>query len=229
MSRQIVQLATIVFASYVFAHAQQMTIPEAVRQMKPRLGSDPYVTSRIRQLSPLPYDEAVRQADVIVHAKLTELGTYLSPDQTELFTDYQVILLQVIADRGFLTGRTPGTQSSLVIRVWGGETMIDGVKVKIYDENFPYLPTNRPLLLFLMHDTQSGKFKIFDGIVGAFEIDPDNRLKHLLTPSTTPSYQRVNGAALAARGTSGVFNRTRRIRSAVAPTVLDGLSEPRSA
>ena len=74
MPRQIVQLGTIVFASYVLAHAQRMTIPEAVRQMKPRLGSDPYVTSRISELSPLPYDDAVRQADVIVHAKLTELG-----------------------------------------------------------------------------------------------------------------------------------------------------------
>jgi hypothetical protein len=71
-----------------------------------------------------------------------------------------------------------------VVRQWGGETTIEGVKVKIYDENLRPLPLNTQLLLFLVYDRAAAKYDLFDRVVGAFELSGrDNRLRHLLTPS----------------------------------------------
>jgi hypothetical protein len=141
----------------------------------------------------------VKRSDMIVRCTLTSPHAYLSADQTELYTDYQLLPIQVIADRGVSRGaRVPGPQPPMIVRQWGGETTIEGVKVKIYDENLAPLPTGTQLLLFLVYDRTAAKHDLFDGVSGAFELSGgDARLRHLLTPSSGPTYRHLQGAPLA--------------------------------
>src|SRR5579859_729845 len=99
----ILLLTAVVFVAV--PSTQRLTLPEAVRRMAP----GPYVTSRVREVSPLPFADAVRQSDMIVHGTLKKLRVYLSADQTELYTDYELRPIQVIADRGASgLSRVPG-------------------------------------------------------------------------------------------------------------------------
>ena len=174
------------------ASTPQLTIPEIVQKVKP----GPYVASRVREIEPVAFDYMVRNADVIVEGTLTKGRSYLSSDQRELFTDYELAPGRPIADRGLLTMRVPGPRTPVIVRQWGGETIIDGVRVKLYDENFPPIPTQVRLLLFLKYDKESGKYEIFDGLAGAFEIGAEDRVRHLLGDLAGMSYHRVSGAPL---------------------------------
>ena len=172
--------------------AQELTIPEAVR----RMGSAPYVTGRIRELAPMAFDQVAREADLIVHATLRKQSTYLSEDQKTLYTDFEIVPTAVITSRYPTTLSRPGVVQGPVLRQWGGETTINGVSVRIYDENFPLLQSDRQFLLLLTFNKSLGKYEIVDGIAGAFEIDTRNKLKHLVQPRVA-HYERFNGADLA--------------------------------
>ena len=196
MCRQGVSVILLAGVAFVAVPSgQRLTIPEAVRRMAP----GPYVTSRIRELSPLPFGDMVHRSDMIVQGTLKNPRVYLSADQTALYTDYDLLPIRVIADRGTNSGsRVPGPPRPIVVRQWGGETTIEGVKVKIYDENLAPLPIDTQLLLFLVYDRDAGEYDLFDGIVGAFSLSgSDNRLRHLLTPSMGPSYHHLHGTPLA--------------------------------
>jgi hypothetical protein len=141
----------------------------------------------------------VQRSDMIVRGTLSNPHAYLSADQTELYTDYQLLPAQVIADRGMPRDkRLPGAPPPVIVRQWGGETTIDGVKVKIYDENLKPLPTDTQLLLFLVYDQSAAKYDLCDGVAGAFELrGGDARLRHLLVPSSGPTYRHRHGTPLS--------------------------------
>jgi hypothetical protein len=191
--RNLITVAAMMFVVVQVADAQRLTIPRAVERMKP----GPYVTSRVSEVSPTPFPEMVRQCDAIVHGTLKKIRTYLSPDEMELYTDYEITPLAVIARGSLPVLNKPGPQHPIVLRQWGGETTINGVPVKMYDENFPLLPTDTPLLLFLNHDAQTDRYEIFGEITGAFELEGGRRLVHLLSPSVGPSYAHLKGADIA--------------------------------
>lgn len=53
--------------------------------------------------------------------------------------------------------------SPIIVKRWGGETVIDNVQVKQVVNYLRYFRTGEELLLMLSYDTSSGKY----GIVGA--------------------------------------------------------------
>ena len=129
-------------------------------------------------------------SDLIVVCSLRKLRTYLSPDERDLYTDFEVVPTSVIAGRTLPLSNKPGVQA-MVLRQYGGTTVISGVKVEIKDEDFPFLPTGSPLLLFLSFNREVQKYQVFDGS-GAFELAGGKTLKHL---ATTPlmTYKRLDG------------------------------------
>jgi hypothetical protein len=120
----------------------------------------------------------------------------LSQDERELYTDFEVVPTRTIAGRTLPLSARPGAQT-IVLRQWGGTTIIDGVTVAMKDEDFPLLPTNIPLLLLLTFNTEVQKYEVFDAIAGAFELEGGKRLKHLATTPLT-AYERLEGMEIDA-------------------------------
>jgi hypothetical protein len=170
-------------------HARRLTIPEAIEQAKPLV---PRWGSRLRELAPRPFEQAVAESDFIVAATLQSLGSYLSADKTDIYTDYRIIASDSIARRAARGGNTSPT--ALILRQWGGHVVVNDVPVDFIDDNMPMLPTDVPLLLLLTFNPTVGKFEVFDAIAGAFEIQRDGRLRHLSMP-TVQYYERFNGMA----------------------------------
>jgi hypothetical protein len=170
---------TVIFSifSATLASAQSPTIPEAVAAMRP----GPYVTSRITEIAPPPFEAIVKSADLIVHGSLKKLRTYLSPDQRTLYTDFEVVPTNTIAAREFPPNAKPGP-SPVILRQWGGETQIDGVLVKISEEGFPLLPVDEPLLLIMKFNADAGKYEVAGTFGGAFQLQQGRRLKHWGVP-----------------------------------------------
>ena len=179
---------TVIFAivSTAVSPAQTPTIPEAVAAMRP----GPYVTSRITEMAPPPFETIVKSADLIVHGSLKKLRTYLSADQRTLYTDFEVVPTNTIAGSAISANAKPGP-SPLILRQWGGETEIDGVLVKITEEGFPLLPVDQPLLLILRFNADAGKYEIAGTFGGAFQLQQGRRLKHWATPEIQ-YYERYN-------------------------------------
>ena len=169
-------------------HAHRLTIPEVIEQAKPDV---PRWGARVRELAPRPFEHAVAESDLIVAATLKSLGSYMSDDKRDIYTDYRIIPSDSIARR-----ETRGGNATLILRQWGGHVVVDNVPVDFVDDNMPMLPVNVPLLLLLTFNTTVGKFEVFDMTAGAFEIQRDGRLRHLSTP-TVEYYERFNGMALS--------------------------------
>jgi hypothetical protein len=169
------------------AAAQRPTIPETIEKTKP---GTPTWAGRIRELAPRPFEDAVATSDLIVVGSLRRLRTYLSPDARDLYTDFEVVPTSAVAGRTLPLSNNPGAQT-IVLRQYGGTTIINGVRVEIKDEDFPFLPTDTPLLLFLSFNGEVQKYELFDGLA-AFELEGSKRLKHL---ATTPlvTYKRLEG------------------------------------
>ena len=167
---------------------QRPTIPQLIEKSRP---AAPRFTGRIREVAPRPFEDAVATSDLITVASLRRLDAYLSPDQTELYTDFEIIPVNTIAARALPGPAKPGAQR-MILRQWGGTATLNGVTVEIKDEEFPQLPTGVPLLLMLTYNNEAQKYEVFDAIAGAFELRGGRKLKHL---ATTPlaAYQRFDG------------------------------------
>jgi hypothetical protein len=178
----------------------RLTIPQSVERMRDQLcrpgKCEPYATSRVRELAPYPFDRAVRESDLIVFGSLKKLTTYLSTSEMELYTDYELFPTNVISDRQGRGARTATAPQRLIVRQWGGETVINGVPVILKDENIPFLPVNAPLLLLLSYNASTGKYDVYDGGSGAFQVDSTSTLRHIMVPEH-PTYERFKGMKAA--------------------------------
>src|SRR5262249_41419361 len=104
---------------------QGLTLPQAAAISKPQ----PLELKTTVEWALPKLDDAVRDADLIVRGTLTELKTYLSADERTLYTDYIVTPSALVAARQVAGGPTltaPTAPAPIVVRVWGGETTIDG-------------------------------------------------------------------------------------------------------
>jgi len=172
-----------------------MTIPEAVRLQR-KNDDGPYIKSRIREVAPISFEDAVAQADLIVHGSLRKIASYLSSDLRTLYTDYEGLPIEIISSRSVQAASKPGVARPFVLRQWGGETTIEGVPVRIFDENFPPLPVGQPMLLLLSRERSTGKYEIAGAIAGAFALDAEGKLRHLAKPAVA-YYGAYDGMELA--------------------------------
>jgi hypothetical protein len=186
MVRTAAGVALIAACATVVALAQRPTIPQMIERFRPNVPSWP---PRVRELALVSFEELVSGADVIARATLSLRDTYLSNDETELFTEYDIRILSTIATRTV----KPGQQ--MILRQFGGDKIISGVDVRMSDANFPLLPSGQPLLLFLSYNSRIDRWEVFEGI-GAFAVMKDDRLQHLMTPEM-PAYRRFNGMPLS--------------------------------
>ena len=143
-----------------------LTLPEIVLRVAPQ----PVHRGRIRELVPLSLEQMVPTADLIVHGIVELRSTYLSVDQTELYTDYWVNPRRVFAQRSVATTSAPGAAPPIVLKRWGGKTLLDGVSVTVEDHDLRDFRSGEELLLVLIYDNADGKYRIAGDISGAFAV-----------------------------------------------------------
>ena len=134
-----------------------------------------------------PFEVLVSDSDLIVQGSLKKRLSYLSSDEQEMYTDYEVLPDHVIAERRVLSTSRPEPAMPVIFRVRGGEMTISGVVVKVYQEEFLPLPVDRPLFLFLKYNERIRKHELLTHLGAAFELDAGKRLKALTkTPHPHP-------------------------------------------
>jgi len=157
----------------------QTTIPERVALAERK----PVEFIETEDTAPLPIATLAVEAELIVVGRLARLGSYLSQDQTYMYTDYQLTPKQVIVDRaGRLTPGTPGATPQLIVQVLGGELVVDGIPVKVKDSSLINGIEDADLLLFLGTTADNPpKFDLYSGTAGLFQVEPSTqRVKSLL-------------------------------------------------
>jgi len=123
---------------------------------------------------PKPLEELAREADVVLQAKLVRIGSYIAPSGDRLLTDYSMQDQQVIAGRlPVLATPTPGAAVPLILTVWGGEAVVEGVLVRGTDQNFEAIKEGGLYFLFLRPSRRAepGRYEIHYG--GIFELVQD--------------------------------------------------------
>jgi len=182
LMRKTCSLVTVLLAAIIAAtvSVSTQTIPQAIERVRP----GPLEIGNLVDWALPSFDEAIREADLIVQGSLTKLRTYLSDDQETLYTDYQLNPVNVIAakDAKSQMALAPGPVPPIVLRVWGGETTINGVSVRIYNVELRPLPTDRPLLLLLTFDSQIGKYTPYASGAYVFELEDGRKLKPMIRP-----------------------------------------------
>ncbi|MGH9313792.1 MAG: hypothetical protein ACRD1S_11435 [Vicinamibacterales bacterium] len=120
-----------------------------------------------RELAPIPFDYVVASADVIVEGIVQPIGTFVSDDGCDLYTDY------VVTPRSLIAGKLPSPSQpgpSVVVRQWGGETVVDGVKVVFKDKELPPMMAGQHVILFLASTQSPGLYNIASGPAGVFSV-----------------------------------------------------------
>ena len=166
---------------------QERTIPQRVEQVRPK----PLIVTRVSELVVASFESAIRDADLIVQGSVRKLKTYMTNDQMQLYTDFEVLPTSTILARRSLGSTRPGQVTSIVIRMWGGETEINGLPVTFQNTNFPELPTDRPLLLLLKYRDDVEKYELYDN-AWALALKGGRTLEPLVRPMS-PFEPRIIG------------------------------------
>jgi hypothetical protein len=148
------------------------------------------VVSQLAYKVPADLNQAISTASLFV-GQIT--GTATSWDQTtgEITTWYKLDISEILGQKAFAacaycttidapSELLPISSSQLVVRVPGGQALIDDVIVQETLAGFPGFVQSQRYLLFLNFDsnTRVGEFEF--GPAGAFLINTDNTLSHVL-------------------------------------------------
>lgn len=151
-----------------------MTIPEqAIHRIKTG-AAEPVEVYRSRPPLPVPLADVVHDADVIVVGSLRKLRTLLTRDRCDVVTDYTL----TVASR--LAGDAPPEDdpAEIILRVEGGDLMVDGVPVIVRNTRLRPPPDGEELVLLLKRSEEQGIYVLSQGDFGAFVLRRDrvNRL-----------------------------------------------------
>lgn len=123
---------------------------------------------------PKSIEELTKEADVVIEGKLSTHRSYLSPNADRVLTDYRILHPRVVS--GHLTSASrpaPGAGAPLVLTVYGGEAVIEGIRIRATDNNREAIKEGGHYLLFLRasRSGEPGQYEIYYG--GVFEILKD--------------------------------------------------------
>lgn len=111
--------------------------------------------------------ELARSSDLIIRGRVTKRVSQITEDDTFLFTDYDVIVIEVFNNNAAAPidlGKT------IVVTRPGGKVLVDGVVVKATDSAYAALPVNtNDVVVFLRFIPETGAYKTTRA-TGAFEL-----------------------------------------------------------
>jgi len=80
---------------------------------------------------PPSLSDIVEQSDLIVEGIVTARTSYLTPDDRDVFTDYDLTIQHVLLQRKVLASSRPGIAIPVIFKSHGGMVVIDGVKISV--------------------------------------------------------------------------------------------------
>jgi hypothetical protein len=126
-----------------------------------------------RDAGPVPI-ETLAKADLVVRGKLRNPKSYLSEDGHHIYTDYELIPIQMVSDRAGLRMQARSRQR-ITVTLYGGELVIDGTMVSVTDGSRDSWSEGADLLLFLIRNSRDGAVYQFEvGGPGMFEVKGDH-------------------------------------------------------
>jgi hypothetical protein len=159
-----------IVALLIGAPVSHVNACEAIPGLIAKLRPNPVEVYRTRELLPISLRTVSEKATLIVEGYVQPLKTYMSADRCYLMTDFAVTVRSSIAGPSILQTK-PGPP--FVFTQFGGEDIIDGVRVKVEDTQLPLLKAGQHVILFLSQFEQGGKYEMA-GISGAFEVVDDH-------------------------------------------------------
>lgn len=114
------------------------------------------------------FGQLVRTSDAVIRASAKTKISQITEDGAFVFTDYDVVLTEVLKDNPDKPLGTVG--ATITVTRPGGKVVVDGIVVKASDRGFEPLPLNRPLLLFLRYIPETEAYRATRD-VGTFEVD----------------------------------------------------------
>jgi hypothetical protein len=115
-------------------------------------------------LRPRPVEEIAAEADVIVQARLPEIGSHLSAQAEYVQTDYAITEPTVIGGQLFAPNtQTPGHTLPPILEMTGGEVVVSGVTIRTSDHNRGPITEGGRYLLFLKQSRPSepGRYIVY--------------------------------------------------------------------
>ena len=179
-------LISFVVSGVVFA--ARLTLPELASRSAPK----PVHIQRMRELKLEPFEDIVARAELILHARVNPITTYLSDDQYDLYTDYLVSPLRVLFQKRLIVSPTPGLVQPIVITRWGGDMVINSVQVKLTDRDAPRFDPENEVIVCLIRDAGKDKYRLVSEISGSFRLT--NGVVEPFVSFT--SYQRFKGMTI---------------------------------
>jgi hypothetical protein len=192
MRTNVFVIAIALYAASVSAQERNYRLP--LPELAKRTAPNPVYQSRQRELLPQDIDEMIPKADLIAVGTVRPIRTYLSADQKDLYTDYELTPSRVLAaSRAVQSGR-PGPALPIILTRWGGHAVIDGVDVTVEDTDLRNFAPGIRVMLFLKFDAKTGKYELPDDVSGAFLVTNDS-LEPLVNH---PRYERIRGKTVDA-------------------------------
>jgi hypothetical protein len=192
--RVLLQVTTGVFALLLGAEhvcGQNLwTIPQSVARYDGPPGGPMYAT-RTDEVIPLSLGEMVRRAELILEGTLRVRRTYLSDDQTWIYTEFDVLPSTVFIHRRSGPAKRPGPEI-IVLKQSGGRMTVSGLEVIAEESQFRLLPTGEPVFLFLSDDDRDSVYEVVGG-AGAI-VARDSQMRPWL--KTAPPLQTPDRAGL---------------------------------
>lgn len=163
-------LFAIACTSIVYAQNRdgRLTLPELAKRSAPQ----PVFQSRTREIVLQRLESVLPKADMVVHGRVERITSYLSDDKKDIYTDYLIVPLRVMRQRINAGAQHPGVQSPppILVKRWGGELIIDGVRVTQEDHDVRAFQRGEQLLLLLAYNAKDGKYVLPSAASGAFTV-----------------------------------------------------------
>ena len=143
---------------------QGPTIPESLAQQGVPLGRSVGVWS-----GPAPsVEQVLAQTDLVVRGVVTQTRSYLSPDEREVYTDYDIRSPSIQYRASAVTQPRGGSASTLTITLLGGIVELNGLQFKSEHKGLPALVSGDEYVLLL--ESTGDRYFIADKYFGAFHI-----------------------------------------------------------
>ena len=129
---------------------------------------------------PKTIEDLAGEANLTLQARLKRIKSYLGPSEDRVLTDYSIVGAAVIA--GSLPvnmSPSPRVTSPLILTVYGGEVVVEGVRVRATDYGRDAIQDGGEYLLFLQPSRrgEAGRYEIYHA--GIFHVS-EGRARPLL-------------------------------------------------
>jgi hypothetical protein len=143
--------------------AQGTTIPEALA----RHGSSLERSVGVWSGPPPSVESLLSSTDLVVRGVVTQTRSYLSPNQRDVYTDYEVRRPRVLYRVGSSSDGRPGVDS-MTVTLLGGTIELNGLTFKAVHKGLPSLPSGEEHILLLRQS--DSRFFIAGDYFGAFRV-----------------------------------------------------------